>query len=293
GGGGVPKRINDSQWRIMQRYYKDQHSVEGYLYLALRAPTDKWNGFYTGYVFPIVDNLIRQFLLFGDVDPDRVHAMGYSHGGYGAFAIGPTMADRFGSVHSSAAAPTGGLTFAENLRNTRFTYMIGERDTAHGRQSRCLSFDQQITKLRGDMKDAFPVTLEFIKNHGHGGLPDRDKIKDMYPHVRKVSPTRLSWRPTYVKGHFWLRVPDAGGGQTIEAVRDGNKFKITTAEKTPVVDLMLDSRIVDFSREVTVVCNGKERVHEIKPALSTYCSTLIGRGDPMLAAPAWVRVVVE
>ena len=87
GGGGAPKAVNDSQWRIMQIYYRDQPSVTGYQYLALRAPNDAWNGFYDDYIPPLVVNLIRQFLLFGDVDPDKVYLMGYSHGGYGAFFV--------------------------------------------------------------------------------------------------------------------------------------------------------------------------------------------------------------
>ena len=36
GGGNTPKTVNDSQWRTMQKYYKDQPSVTGYQYLALR-----------------------------------------------------------------------------------------------------------------------------------------------------------------------------------------------------------------------------------------------------------------
>ena len=117
GGGGVPKAVNDSQWRVMQRYYRDQPSVSGYLYLALRAPNDSWNGFYADYVPPLVVALIRQFLLFGDVDPDKVFLMGYSHGGYGAFFIGPKIPDRFAAVHASAAPaaiPIPGCTSAKS-----------------------------------------------------------------------------------------------------------------------------------------------------------------------------------
>ncbi|MFP6632044.1 MAG: transglutaminase-like domain-containing protein, partial [Planctomycetota bacterium] len=57
GGGGAPKRVNDSQWRHMQIYYRDQASVTGYQYLALRAPNDTWNGFYADYVYPLIENL--------------------------------------------------------------------------------------------------------------------------------------------------------------------------------------------------------------------------------------------
>jgi hypothetical protein len=68
----------------MQIYYRDHPEVGGYIYLALRAPNDAWNGFYADHVYPLIDNLIRQFRLLGDIDPDKVFLMGYSHGGYGA-----------------------------------------------------------------------------------------------------------------------------------------------------------------------------------------------------------------
>ena len=127
GGGGAPKRVNDSQWQMMQRYYKDHPEIGGYKYLALRAPNDKWNGFYDDYVYPLIENLIKQMAAHGDIDPSRVMLIGYSHGGYGAFSIGPKIPYRFSAIHASAAAPDGS-TPLENLRNTRFTF--------HGRGKR-------------------------------------------------------------------------------------------------------------------------------------------------------------
>ena len=60
--------------------------------------------------------------------------IGYSHGGYGAFFIGPKIPDRFAAVHGSAAAPTDGTISPRTLRNTRFTFMVGEKDNAYGRR---------------------------------------------------------------------------------------------------------------------------------------------------------------
>src|SRR5438477_1993124 len=174
GGGGAPTKVNDDQWKVMQSYYKDQPDSGGYKYLALRAPNDVWNGFYDEYCPPLVINLIRQFTLFGDVDPDKVFLMGYSHGGYGAFYIGPKIPDRFAAIHASASAPTDGTISARCLRNTRFTFMIGEKDTAYGRAERCQKFNATIEKLQQDNKGEFPVKMEWIANAGHGGLPDRD-----------------------------------------------------------------------------------------------------------------------
>src|SRR5262249_33509673 len=142
GGGGAPKEVNDSQWKGMfERYYKDHPESGGYVYLALRAPNDEWNGFYDDAIVPLIDRLILQFVLFGDVDTDMVSILGASHGGYGAFVIGPKAPDRFYAIHASASAPTDGETMGENLRNTRFTYMVGSRDTAYGRAERCQKFE--------------------------------------------------------------------------------------------------------------------------------------------------------
>ena len=65
GGGGAPQEVNDSQWEIMQRYYRDQTDLGGgYKYLALRAPNNTWNGFYDDYVYPLIERLIQQHLLY-------------------------------------------------------------------------------------------------------------------------------------------------------------------------------------------------------------------------------------
>ena len=140
GGGNAPQKLNDSQWKGMETHDQDQPDLTGYLYLALRAPNDTWNGFYDEYVPPLIANLIRQFVVFGQVDPDKVFLIGYSHGGYGALYIGPKTPDRFAAIHSSAAAPTDGTISALSLRNTRFTFMVGETDTAYGRRERCEKF---------------------------------------------------------------------------------------------------------------------------------------------------------
>ena len=291
GGGGVPKGINDSQWQIMQRYYRDQPSVPGYQYLALRAPNDVWNGFYDDYVPPLIVHLIRQFLLFGDVDPDRVYLMGYSHGGYGAFFVGPKIADRFAAIHSSAAAPTAGTISPRTLRNTRFTFMVGENDNAYGRRQRCEAFAAEVRKLQEQDRVDFPVVFELKKGFGHGGLPDRDKIKEMYAFTRRPAPRRLTWDLTDpVIGHFfWLAVPQPGKGQSIDAALSDNNARIST-RNVKQFDLCLDERLVTFGGPLRLTLDGKTRMLEVKPRFETLCASLVERGDPELAFTCRVRL---
>jgi Transglutaminase-like superfamily len=294
GGGGAPKEVNDSQWRVMQRYYKDQPSVTGYKYLALRAPNDTWNGFYDLYVPPLIMNLIRQFALFGEIDTSKVYLMGYSHGGYGAFFIGPKIPDRFAAVHVSAAAPTDGTISAKTLRNTRFTFMIGENDNAYGRRERCEKFNAEVQKLKDQNKGEFPVEMEFKKGFGHGGLPDRDKIKEMYPATRNAVPKHLTWELTdaVVADFFWLSAERPEAKQGIDAAISGNSVEIMT-HGVGEFDLKLDTRLISFDKPLVISLNGVKSEHKLKPSLLTLCQTMLKRGDPDLACSCRMHLQAE
>jgi len=293
GGGGVPKELNDKGWQIMQMYYRDQDSVPGYIYLALRAPNDTWNGFYDDYICPLTINLIRQLVLFGEVAPNKVFIMGYSHGGYGAFFIGPKIPDRFAAVHASAAAPTNGAISAKSLRNTRFTFMIGENDNAYGRSPHCQRFAKEIDQLRKDNPGDYPVAMEFQKGMGHGGLPDRDKIKDMYPFTRNPAPKHLTWELTdpFLKDFFWLSIDKPGRGQAIDLKLDGNKLTVQ-AEKVEQFSVWLDRRLIDVDQPVELIVNGKTSRVKATPALSTLCESIQRRGDLNLAASCRIVSIV-
>jgi len=292
GGGGAPKEVNDRQWKHMQIYYRDHPEAGGYLYVALRAPNDTWNGFYDTYVYPLIDNLTRQFRLFGDIDPNKIFIMGYSHGGYGAFAIGPKMPDHFAAIHASAAAPTDGETTGKTLRNTIFTCMVGEKDTMYGRYERDKKFADAIEKLRGDRTDIYPVRVDIIAGNGHTGLPDRDIIKEMYPAVRNPAPRELTWQMTdkVIKDFFWLQTETPGKNRGIEARCEDNCVTVTTSTNVTSGSVLLDGRLIDFSKPVTLTVNGSSSVRKLQPSLRVLCETLLRRGDPELAFTAQMEL---
>ena len=270
GGGNTPQNVNDNQWKGMETHYRDQPELTGYKYLALRAPNDTWNGFYDDYVPPLVTNLIRQFTLFGQVDPDKVFLIGYSHGGYGAFFIGPKIPDRFAAIHSSAAAPTDGTISPLSLRNTRFTFMIGEKDNAFGRRERCEKFNQEIQKLKAVNTGDFPVEMEFKNGAGHGNLPDRDKLKEMLGYTRNPTPRHLTWELTDTVLHdfFWLAVAAPARGQSVDAALKDNALEVTTSN-VKQFDVGLDSRLVAFDKPVRVTLNGDTHDIAVRPSMLT------------------------
>jgi hypothetical protein len=268
----------------MQQYYHDQPSVEGYLYLAIRAPNNVWNGFYDWYNLVLTDRLIRQLTVGANVDPNKVYLIGYSHGGYGAFFIGARMPDRFAAIHASAAAPSGGNVTGKNLRNTAFTFMIGEHDTDYNRLPLCRGFDAYVGKLRGNRHDIYPVVMEFKEGYKHSGLPDRDKIKNLYPAVRNPTPHELSWAITNkeIDSLNWLHIPEPAAGMEIDATCRDNGLSIVS-HKVKEVQVLLDERLVDFSKPLSIDMNGCDSKEAIVPSLRTLCETLAERGDPELA----------
>ena len=290
GGGNAPQEVNDSQWKHMQIYYRDHPEAGGYIYVALRAPDNTWNGFYTGYAYPLVQNLLRQFSIFGDIDPNKKFIMGYSHGGYGAFAIGPKMPDYFAAIHASAAAPTDG-SGPVTLRNTVFTTMVGEKDTSYGRYALVKKFDLEVNSLRGDRTDIYPVTTQIVAEHPHSGLPDRDKIAEMYANVRNPVPNELTWQlsDSVISDFFWLHVPKPEAGKKFNATCKENHFVVTTDLISP--SILMDSRLIDFTKPVRIELNGISSSCKIKPCLRTLCQTMQRRGDPELAFTAEIPLL--
>ncbi len=294
GGGGVPKDVNDSQWRVMRRYYRDDAEGVGYHYVALRAPNDEWNGFYDDAICPLLARLVAQFVCFAEVDANRVYALGYSHGGYGAFVIGPKMADRFAAVHASAAAPTDGETIGENLRNLAFSFMVGTKDTAYGRHPRCVAFAKRMEELASRDPGGYRrVVFEEQQGVGHGGLPDRDKLASLRDAVREPMPSRVVWWTSddRLADSYWLGLAEPRAGLRLAgSVADGVVTLDTEGGAGEIV-LHLDERLIDLgAHELKVVRDGRESALPISVSAALLCAELLRRGDPGYAVPVVVRV---
>ena len=290
GGGGTAKEVNDSQWRGMANHYKDHPEVGGYKYLALRAPNDTWNGFYDDYVYPLINNLIEQQVVLNDVDSDKVFIMGYSHGGYGAYAIGPKMPDHFAAIHASAAAATDGETTPVTLRNTPFTAWVGEKDTAYDRLTRNQKFADQIVELRGERTDIYPVTISVKMGFEHGNLKDGDLIPEMISNVRNPVPRTLNWLQTdgVIRDFYWLHAANPAKAQRIDATCQNNTVDVAATPDVKAASVYLDGRLIDFSKPVNFRVNGQSFSRNLTPSFATLCQTMMERKDAELAFSARV-----
>ena len=293
GGGGVPKEVNDQQWQHMQVYYKDHPEAGGYLYVALRAPNDNWDGFYDDGISPLVSRLITQLHLTEGVDTDRVHITGVSHGGYGAFVIGPKIPWRFASVHASAAAPTPGRTEAVNLRNTPFSLMVGVNDTAYGRHDLCVKFDARMKELAAAEPGAYPFRAWILPETGHF-VPDKDLVTELLPNVRNAAPETLVWKlsDARLRQFSWLEVDEARPGAQLRAERSGNRVTVS-GEGVSGVWLHLDSSWFDAIEPVVIAVGDREEEVWVEADPEALARHLLAVGDPRLACDMAVYVRLE
>lgn len=293
GGGGTTQEFNDQQWKGMfERYYKDHPESGGYIYLALRAPNNEWNGFYDDPIGPLVETLIKQFVLFENVNPNRVYATGASHGGYGAFVIGPKIPSKFAAVNASASAPTPGETEGRNLRNLPFTWVIGELDTAYERTVRCQAFAKEWDSLKSKY-GGFTGGMNWLVGVGHS-VPDRDKVKEFLEGpARNNFPDRVVWKQTdnRVQNFYWLQAPSPNEGGTFDATWTKGTVKVT-AENQPEVILWLPESALDESGMISIeVAGQKPMLVAPKPNLGDYAIRIMETADPFLSTP--IRIPVK
>ncbi len=130
-------------------------------------------------------------------------------------------------------------------------------------------------------KNGWPLVIAM---HGGGGLPDRDKIKELYPFTRTTVPRHLTWEPTdsVLNDFFWLSVTHAAKGQSLDATVRDNAVQITT-KNVKQFTLNLDGRLIAFDKPLRVTLDGTTQVVKVRPQFVTLCQSLLRRGDPALA----------
>jgi hypothetical protein len=131
--------------------------------------------------------------------------------------------------------------------------------------------------------------MQFQKGFGHGGLPDRDKVEEMYAFARDPAPLHVTWDPTdpVITHCFWLSVDKPQKGQNIDSSISANTIRVTA--NVPV-DLDLDTRLIDPTRPLHVVLNGKDEVRTVTPSFATLCRSFVERGDPELAYSSQIKL---
>jgi hypothetical protein len=290
GGGNAPPELNDSQWKNQITLYQPKNS----LYIAPRAPTNTWNLWHEAHIDDLFDRMIEDAIVLEGVNPDRVYIMGYSAGGDGVYQLAPRMADRLAGAammagHPNDASPLG-------LRNIAVTIHVGARDNGYDRNKVAEKWKGLLNDLRKDDSKGYVHEVQI-----HAGRPhwmnheDAVAVDWLEGFTRNPFPEKVVWKQSS-RTHdrfYWLTVPkgQAKAGSLVVATRQGQRIEIEKAEDVKNVGVLLNDRMVNLDRPVTIVVGGKS-VFEGKAlrTIAGLAATLDGRGDPMSVYPASVNI---
>jgi predicted esterase len=253
GGGGTTKQVNDGQWRNQIGLYTPEEGI----YVAPRAPTNTWNLWHQDHIDKFFVRLIEDFVLFENVNPNRVFLMGYSAGGDGVYQLAPRMSDRFAAASMMAGHPNE--TDAIGLRNLPFAIFMGGKDSAYQRNKIAEQWQKRLAELRDSDPDGYTHMVKIYPDFGHWmNRQDAEALPWMAKHERNAWPKKIVWKQDDVthQRFYWLELsPDrVQSGDTITAQIDGQKIQILSSDVDQIT-LNLSDNLIDLDQPVKICWN--------------------------------------
>ena len=309
GGSSDTPDLNDSQWDAMKYYYRD--ALDCGVYVAARGVRDTWDTHFNPESYPLYDRLIQYMIINYDVDPNRVYIEGFSAGGDGVYAVTARMADRFAAANMSSGHHN--WVNIDNLYNMPIMLQAGEYDEAYDRHRVTAEYGILLDSLQERFPGHYVHRVLIHYNEGHNyedydaapipvmrsyrsWLEDGDRShvdEDCYPphwmdqFVRDPLPSSVRWNlgtraeMRTVTSFYYLRAPYGTTGTVLASYdRDMNLVSIETENLSGDLSVLLNEDMVDFSKPVTFVIDGKEVSRTVTPSLDVLKETTAERGDP-------------
>ena len=253
------------------------------------------------FVLGLVEAALRTWR----IDRNRVYFSGHSMGGYGTWTLGAHHADRVAALAASAGAPTpifgpdrSVIDIAEGvvpcLRNVPMIVFQSDDDpNVPPAANRAAA--KKVEEARAHW-GGFPFEYWEVQGNAHGlppgGMPALlAKIKDR---VRDPRPAKVVWQPAleWKQQFYWLWWGDPVRGATVvaECDRARNQISVTCTADPKGLEVLLDARLIDLDREVTVRV-GEKVMYQGKPLLTL--ANLVktsATGDPDLVFAASVSL---
>lgn len=279
GGGEAPEQVNTQQWQNQIRLYEPQEGI----YVAPRAPTDKWNMWHQEHIDTMFGHLIESMVAQRGVNPDKIYLMGYSAGGDGVWQVAPRMADRFAAAAMMAGHPNEAQLFG--LRNLPFAIFMGEKDNAHKRSEVAVAKSAEIAELHKADLGGYTHLSRIYPGLGHWlNGKDTEGVPWMAKFTRNPWPQKIVWFQDDVIHHrfYWLRLPTGSAvkDQKITAEIIGRKIKLT-GDIPSGTQILLSDKLIALDEPVQISINEKI-TYTAKPVrtLNTIRVALMERLDP-------------
>ncbi len=266
GGGEAPARVNTQQWQNQIKLYQPKEGI----YVAPRAPTDKWNMWHQEHIDPLFARLIEDMVALNGVNPDKVYLMGYSAGGDGVWQVAPRMADRFAAAAMMAGHPNEASLLG--LRNLPFAIFMGERDAAVNRNKVAAEKTIEIEALHKADPDGYTYMSRIYPGLGHWmNLKDAEALPWMGKFSRNPWPKKIVWFQDDVTHDrfYWLRIPEgtAEKGKKITATVTGQGIRLE-GDVPKGTRILLSDELLDLDKPVEVTINDQP-TRKFEPTRST------------------------
>ncbi len=255
GGGEAPAHINHQQWQNQIQLYEPAEGI----YIAPRAPTDKWNMWHQEHIDPMFARLIENMVALRGVDPNKIYLMGYSAGGDGVWQVAPRMADHFAAAAMMAGHPNEASLLG--LRNLPFGIFMGANDAAVNRNKVAVEKSAEILELQKADPEGY-VHMSRI----YPGLPhwmnrkDAEALPWMATFSRNPWPKKVVWYQDDIthQRFYWLQLPvgTAAKEQKIIAAIDGQKIRIT-GDFPKGIQLLLSDELLDLDKNIEISINSQ------------------------------------
>jgi pimeloyl-ACP methyl ester carboxylesterase len=288
GGGEAPEQVNTQQWQNQIRLYQPEEGI----YIAPRAPTDKWNMWHQEHIDPMFAYLIESMVALRGVNPDKVYLMGYSAGGDGVWQVAPRMADRYAAAAMMAGHPNEAQLFG--LRNLPFAIFMGENDSAVNRNKVAVEKSAEIAELHKADPKGYVHLSRIYPGLGHWmNLKDAEGVPWMAKFTRNPWPQKIVWYQDDIIHHrfYWLRVPDgtAEKGKRMEAEIVGRTIRLTS-DVPPGTQILLSDKLLSLDEPIEISVNGKQTFTS-KPVrnIKTIRTALKERLDPAATPTAVIN----
>lgn len=302
--------VNTGEWHAQQRLAARVYPAPG-LYFVPRMADDRQGRWWFDHNQQAFDDVVRQAILFHDVDPDRVYLLGISEGGYGAIRFAAHRPDRFAGCNGMAAAEPLSTAPAEDMRNVALRIDIGERDTMFDRIGLAQRMGARLAVLHEQDPAGYDHALAVQSNRGHG-IDYGAGPRWLATKVRNPRPSRVVWtvqpfHTTVPLQRHWLALPAVPTMLPlyVTATLRDNQLAITAEVDDPAkpgariaatagsLCVRLDDALADLERPLVVTVNGKARgARQATRTLATMLRTLVERGDVRLCLPAELVVAL-
>lgn len=307
--------VNTREWQAQMKLTSRVYQPTG-LYFIPRMAHDRWGRWWMKHNIDIFTRMIRDAILFNDVDPNKIYIMGISQGGYGTCHLSPLLADLLAGAGSMAG---GMMTVTENLRNLPFRSDIGEKDTMYDRIKLANELHNNLDALKEKDPKGYENVLAIQKGRGHG--IDYSKSPTwLAKHTRNPYPNKIVWRcfskdGVYRDRFYWLSMthtPKSGEFNIVASLDKAKNKVVLTAEEVVTekgkdaekatrkplaaaqVIVHLNDSMLNLDRKIIIELNGKEVFNgNVARSRAAMMKNMVKRGDINYAFPVDILVTPQ